>query len=61
MKKVKNKKKDNARKRARETDEFDDMLDSYKNKFLKKFETSLAKEGKKATDKAENEEMIIKK
>ena len=35
IKKVKGKKKENKRQRARETDEFDDIMQSYKQKILK--------------------------
>jgi hypothetical protein len=45
MKKIKNKKKDTKKKRARETDEFDSMLNKYKSKFLKKFEANLIMSG----------------
>lgn len=46
MKKVKNKKKDTKRKRAREHDDFDEILESYQKKFLKKFNDALEKEDK---------------
>ena len=45
MKKIKNKKKDNKKRKARETDDFDSIIDNYKNKFLKKFEKNLKKSG----------------
>lgn len=57
MKKVKNKKKDTKRKRARETDEFDSILDSYKNKFLKKFNESVKKQGEAKGKEFEEVEM----
>ena len=41
MKKVKSKKKNAKREKSRETDEFDAILDKYKNKVLKKFKKSL--------------------
>jgi hypothetical protein len=50
MKKVKGKKKETSRQKSRETDEFDDLLDKYKEKFLKRFKTNAVKAGK--TDKS---------
>lgn len=38
-KKVKSKKKENKRQRARETDDFDQLMDSYKSKLMKSLDS----------------------
>ena len=50
MKVIKGKKKQTKRKQAREKDEFDDMLDQYKFKFLKRFNQALEKDKKNTED-----------
>ncbi|CDW89490.1 ribosome biogenesis [Stylonychia lemnae] len=59
MKKIKNKKKDKKRQQARETDEFDDILDTYKNKVLKKIKKSLAGASKKQITEGDFEEVDL--
>ena len=60
MKKLKNKKQDNKKKRARETDDFDKIFENYKNKFVKKFESKIQKLNKDQ-NKDEHEELIMTK
>jgi hypothetical protein len=45
MKKVKGHKKETKRQRARETDEFDDLMAKYKSKILKNIGTNVTKSG----------------
>jgi len=45
MKKVKGHKKETKRQRARETDEFDDLMAKYKSKILKNIGTTVSKAG----------------
>ena len=57
MKKVKSKKADTKRKRARETDEFDDLLAKYKSKVLKSIDKVSKKKEKKGGHEFEEIEM----